>query len=214
MLTLSLCVHRKTANRCHILEWKLEGKLTVFFVFFHQHQSHHQLVDSVGRKMCVYVCVFVWVWTSVCLRGCMPTCFAHGFKHMHRFVSMFVCCVSMHLWVSMFTYSYMQIRKGSTGNSELKTGKNKSCFLIFPASVCMCYISRWERKNTAEQRARSLHETKKQNHLPCSLQEGSITAGWKDGKNTSLHLHNALWKYSCHVNTNALITDKYYIIYS
>lgn len=178
MLTLSLCVHRKTVNRCHILSGSWRGNRLCFF--FHQHQSHHQFVDSVGRKTCVCVylsmsiCVYAWVYAPVHLCTC---------------VGLFLCYVSMHLWVS---HTNIQIRKCSTGNSEPKTDQNKSCFLIFSGQcvyVCIHYISRWERTNTAEQRARSLQKGKQQNHLPCSLQEGS---GWKEWKNTS-HIQ-CMWK--------------------
>lgn len=106
---------------------------------------------------------------SVCLRGCMHLfIWAKGYIRWSMFVS-------LHLRVP---YTNIQIRKCSTGNSELKTGQNKSGFLIFPGQyvyVCIHYISRWKRTNTTNKElTHSARETNKPSFF--SIQEGS---GWK-----------------------------------
>lgn len=121
-------------------EWKLEGKSTVFF--FSSTPKSPPICWLGGKEdvcACVRACVFEYEHLCVCVGVC--TCSS---VHMDAYtcVGLFLCYESTHLWVS---HTNIQIRKCSTGNSELKTDQNKSCFLIFSSQcvyVCIHYISR------------------------------------------------------------------------
>lgn len=180
------CLCASTGKRSIAVTSWVEAGGEIHCVCFFSSTPKSPPICWLGGKEDVHVCVFEYEHLCVCVGVC--TCSS---VHMDAYtcVGLFLCYVPMHLWVS---YTNIQIRKCSTGNSELKTDQNKSCFLIFSGQcvyVCIHYISRWERTNIAEQRARSLQKGKQQNHLTCSLQEGS---GWKEWKNTS-HIQ-CMWK--------------------
>lgn len=128
MLTLSLCVHRKTLSHP---AWKLERKKKIYIYIlrgssFYFFKINTKVTSDVltqweeERRTCVCVCVGVCTCSAV---------------HMRRFVSVLR---------TPPCFCGLASTSGSApqGNSEPQTDQNKSCFLIFPASVCIHYISR------------------------------------------------------------------------
>lgn len=115
-----------------VTSWVETGVEIVFF--FHPLQSDHQLVDSVGRKMWVYVRVYLCEHLHV--RGCQPTCSS---LHTDACTCLFLCDASLHLQAVVFTNSHIQIRKHSTGGilswSLTKTNPVSS---FFQPVCCAC----------------------------------------------------------------------------
>lgn len=144
-------------SRSNILSGSWRGNWLCFFFFF----------SSTPKSPAI-------CWLSCkCVCGCMHlfSC-THGFIDMHWFVSVF--CV---FFITPTSRSGSSLQ-GTPGWKQTKTNPVSS---FFPAHVWIHYISRWERTDTAEQRAFPLHKGTQQSHRSCSLQEGS---GWREWKNT------------------------------
>lgn len=182
---VSVCPQESGQSLSHP-EWKLEGKLLLFFFFFfiHSKVTTNLLTQWEGRCVCAYVCICV----NICV-GVSPPVRLCTRMHSRACFCVAHLCIFERLCLHTLTSRSGSAPQGGILSWGLtKTNPVSSFFQPVCVHVCIDYISRWERTNTAEQRARSLLEAKHLNRLPCSLQEGYITAAWKEKE--APHTHN------------------------
>lgn len=133
------CVRVSTGKRLiAVTSWvETGGKL---LLFFRPLQSDHQLVDSVGRKTWVYVRVCICVNICVCV-GVSPPVRLCTRMHAHACFCVSVWRVFASLSVCVYILLHPDQEVLHRGDSELEADKNKSGFLIFPASVLCMFVS-------------------------------------------------------------------------
>lgn len=116
-LTLSPCVHRKAAGRCH----GPSGS---------RREARQQLVDSVGRKLRLHKCACLFERGHLRVRpacGCRAQLLvirAHG-------------CVTACLFAFQYACVYLPYLRTRKRSAREFLQKNTSCYLTFPVYVCV-----------------------------------------------------------------------------